>query len=401
MNINILKNSAFRSLQFATIALMGFIVLLSACEKDYPNDQTPLERVETYQSKELNADFIFNQIKEQANNEAITIDLSDADENWVFTMRQEEIYNADSKFIEVKNNAEQEVVLEKTYFLSGTDKAERPALIISRKGKFYLEFVDNERLTIVEALTKHKPAAAQNLYIMYTSEDIIKNETYKDGCSVSSTDTDNLRTGANRVAKAVDATRYANITCAADKYFKGHVGGHSLRTFEEMSDIVFLGGARFWFYSDYDLFPVIGRSYIFYSDIIPTPANNEEALHAWTNYGSIPKNDANVLFTGRRDIKDVNAPNSGDIIVGSALPGVICSQPHKSYAYNTHLPTDFLRHQLFAHELAHLFDGRHQPGNGPLTADVGDATSVNFRWQAENQMDIYLEDNANKSCLYD
>jgi len=397
--MNILKKIALTNLHYAILTLVGFIVLLSACEKDYPADQTPLERVENYQSVELDADVIFNKIKEQANNETVTIDLSGTDENWVFTMKEQQVYDSDSKFIEVKNNTEQEVVLEKAYFLGGTDKTERPALIISRKNRFYLEFVENERLTIVEALTKHKPAAEQNQYIIYTSQDIIKSDTYKDGCSVSDTHTGNLRTGGNQVAKAVDATRYANITCVADKYFKGHVGGHSLRTFEEMSDIVFLGGARFWFYSDYDLFPVIGRSYIFYNDIIPTPSNHEQALNAWTNYGYIPKNDANVLFTGRRDITHKDDPDG--IVVGAALPGVICSQPHKSYAYNSHLPTDFLRHQLFAHELAHLFDGRHQPGNGPLTEDVSDATSVNFRWQAENQMDIYLEDNANKSCLYD
>jgi len=396
--MKILKNSAFSNLHFATIALLSFIVLLSACEKDYPNNQTPLERVENYQSKELNADLIFNQIKEQANNELITIDLSEVEENWVFTMKQEQVYADDSKTIEVRENVEHEVELEKAYFLSGNDKAKRPALIISRKNKFYLEFVDNERLTIVEALTKHKPDANKSQYIMYTSEDMIIDAKHSYGCSATDFSVNNEKQiSTARNAKMIDADRFVEITCEADKLFRSFVGS-SLDTFQEMADIVFLGGARFWFYSDYNLKPLLKRRYIFYNNIIPTPSTPEEALNAWAAASPIGDVDAKVIFTGRWDIRE---PGRTGFAMGAANRGVACSKSYQSYAFNAFWPHDFVRHQLFAHELAHLFNGQHQPGDGPLTENVFDAKSVNFSWQAENQMNIYLEEDANESCLFD
>lgn len=396
MKFNTLRTNS-NQLPYIVLTFAAFIFLFTACEKNESVNETVSEKLKTTESIELDAKFIFNQIEDQEKNETITVDLRHIKQNWVFYMHKNDMDNADSKAIEVQNGLEQIVELEKAFFLYGKDKVGRPSLIVSRASGFYLEFLDNERLKIVEALSDHNLTAKNNQYIIYTSDDLVIEDKHLYQCQDLPTPNDSKKLAqANGAAKMVHANRFLDVTCVADLGFRDKIGD-SLDAFDEMFDILFLGGARFWFYSDYNLKPRMKDVYIFYNPIIPAQATAEEALTAWRSNFVINDEDAAVLFTDRL----LSNPAVPGFVQGVASKGVVCSKSYKSHAYNAFYPHDFVRHQIFAHELAHLFNAEHQKQSGPMEANILDATSVNFYWEAEYQMDIYLEDDANEACLLD
>jgi len=396
MKLSISKFNNLRNTQYIILTIVGFVFLLSSCEKDLVKKPAILSKIKAYESIELDAKQIFNQIEEQAINESITINLSHINPNWVFSMQQnEDTKTSNLKGIERKNGVEQIVELEKAFFLYGSDKIERPSLIVSRASGFYLEFLDNERLQIVEALADYNSDAKDNEYILYTSEDLIIEDKHLYGCKDSHTPARPKKTvEADGSIKMVHANRFVDVRCVADLGFRSKMGG-STATFNEMYDILFLGGARFWFYSDYNLRPMMKGIYIDYTPIIPANATASEGLEAFKNSEPITNSDAAVLFTDRLLFE----PGYPGPLLGAAYKGVMCSKKYKSHAYNAHWPHDFVRHQNFAHELAHLFNAEHHSTGGPMEANILDATSVNFYWRAENEMDIYLEDDANEACI--
>lgn len=368
----------FKIALIATTISLGFGLFFSSCDKEVNlnTGSINIEGITNYEVIELDKEDIFNTIKEQSGNSQITVDLSHVNPELVFTMKEETAFIENAQFFEVSENGMKEVELEETFFLSGRNVASRPSVMISRKSSFYLEYLQGDNLFMIQALSDHSPTAEDNQYIMYTNHDILTDnheacgaESHR-GHALTSPDIDNLETVSNLENRGASNALYRpEVTVVCESSFTEAAYGAGLHTYSEVTDIIYIGGCRYWAYSDVPIYPVLKRAYIW------SPASNftvttsvewDDIRNAWQQYGNqthwIEKGDINALIR-------TNADRGGAVIDF----GTVCSDPSKSYffqKYRTEKKYKYDNHQLFAHESAHLFKASHYGTNKYTEANV-------------------------------
>jgi len=384
-----------KKINYLFSVLICFGVFITSCEKEVSyNKNIEIPIIADYELLKINAEKVFEDIKIQSSNGEVNVDLSNLNPDWKFLMNKERLYSNDAKVEQLTETGSYKVKPEKAYFLSGIDKVGNLSLLVSRKSGLRLEYIKNGQLFIVEPLSRHLPESNNNEYIHYLSDNII----FKNGeCDLVSQDSKSN----DHNLKSVVATRFVELSVIGEGTWFAEEGNNSWRVIE---DIVFFGGARYWYFSSFDLRPVLDYNGVYTNghNIIPNPSNSLVAVNEWRNFGNsnswYPKRDAHVLFTGRTDI--TSTANSNNIAIGRTFGlGLVCSNPNNSYMWVGHRDSDFEEFQNFAHELAHLFNGQHQTsGNGPLAnGGLVNQTSTNFHSNAENQMENYI--NNNNNCL--
>lgn len=392
-------NKIINKSSYLLVILLGFGLFFSSCEKDVENtQQTQVENIKNYEVINIDYENVFEIVKSQVGQEEIIIDLSSLNTDWIFTMKEENVYTEDAKIQQEENGQIRDGSPTNAYFLSGTDKAKNLSLMIAREGKLYFEYAKDDKLFIVEALSEHLTNADKNEYLFYTSEDLLFERN--NSCELTAQDEKTGNAPFN--TKEITPDRIAKICAVSEASWWAKEGSNHQAAIE---DIVFLGGARYWFYSDYNLKSEIDYIVSYTGtngyNMVPTPSTSVQAIDTWHSLGNatnwIQKKDANVLFTGRNNITN----SSGTAIIGGRAKdfGTVCGTPTDSYMLVCHQNHQYTEHQIFAHELGHLLNATHHSQNGPMESNINNATSVNFYWKAENQMDVYLNPN-NNSCLF-